>query len=53
MPHPSHTDLYSMLDPSAINHHRGKDRDGSRETQRYNDGERADGWRETRRKARE
>lgn len=49
MPHPSHTDLYSMLDPSAINHHQGKDG----KTRRYNDGERADGWRESCREARE
>lgn len=26
MPHPSHTDLYSVLDPFAINYHQGKER---------------------------
>lgn len=30
MPHPSHTDLYSTLDPCAINHHQGKERRGQR-----------------------
>lgn len=28
MPHPSRTDLYSMLDPCAINHHQGEERNG-------------------------
>lgn len=34
MPHPSHTDLYSMLDPCAINHHRGKEGRGGRAERR-------------------
>ena len=34
MPHPSHTDLYSTLDPCAINHHQGEGRRGIVEVER-------------------